>query len=90
MKWEQASLSQVLKIFYINNKNSSVGMLPRDTSCMLYQGLGCFFLGIIFTSLFLRMQGQSPAEFSVGTSSEADFKFKFIYYIKKLFTIKSN
>ena len=63
-------------------------MLPRDTSCML--GLGCFFLGIIFTSLFLRMEGQSPAEFSIGTSGETDFKFKFIYYIKKLFTIKSN
>ena len=83
MKWEQASLSQALEISDINNKNSSVAMLPRDTSCMLYQGLGCYFLGIIFTSLFLRMQGRSPAEFSIGTSGETDFKFKFMYYIKK-------
>ena len=70
MKWEQGSVSQVLEIS---------NMLPRDTSCMLYQGLGCFFLGIIFTSSFLRMQGQSPSELSIGTSGETDSKFKFIY-----------
>ena len=65
MKWEQASLSQVLEISDINNKNSSVAMLPRDMSCMLYQGLGCYFLGIMFTSLFLRMQGQSRQSFQL-------------------------
>ena len=53
-------------------------MLPRDTSCMLYQGLGCFFWGIInirgFT--FLGMQGQSQSfnfHFPFCISGERDF-----------------
>ena len=63
------------------SNDSSVDMLPRDESCMLYQGLGCFFWGIINIWGFISYCRDSPRvynfHFPFGTSpsrsGETDF-----------------
>ena len=47
-------------------------MLPCDTSCMLYQGLGCFFWGII------NIRGFIPQ--NTGTIPEFQFPLSFLYF----------
>ena len=61
--------------------DSSVDMLPRDESYMLYQGLGCFFWGIINICGFISYCRDSPRVFnfhfpfgtSPSQSGETDF-----------------
>ena len=48
-------------------KNSSVGILPCETSCMLYQGLGRFFRGMIITRGFVSQNAGTVPEFSIFT-----------------------
>ena len=61
--------------------DSSVDMLPRKTSCMLYQGQGCFLWGIIDIWGFISYCRDGPRvfnfHFAFGTSpsrsGETDF-----------------
>ena len=63
------------------SNDSSVDMLPREESCMLYQGLGCFIWGIINIWRLISYCRDSPRVFnfhfpfgtSPSQSGETDF-----------------
>ena len=61
-----------------NDSSVDIDMLPRDESCMLYQGQGCFIWGIINIWRLISYCRDSPNfHFPFGTSpsqsGETDF-----------------